>query len=69
MNNSDTPVFEFHVIGPFPGKSMDEVMDFICDSLHDWLNPDWKEGDDCKCEFAVTAQIVDDPVEEEGQHA
>lgn len=54
----ENPQFDIHVFGPFPGKTLNEVSDFVVESLHDWLNPDWKEGDDCKCEFVATANVI-----------
>jgi hypothetical protein len=63
--DQDDPMFEITVHGTFRGKHLGDVMDVITDALHDWLNPDWKEGDDCVCEFVASGRPIDDPVEED----
>jgi hypothetical protein len=50
------PCIEIGVAGIFPGKSAEEVLDFITDALHDWLNPGLAEGEECVCQFAGMAR-------------
>jgi hypothetical protein len=54
------PEYDLHIFGAFPGKTADDILDFVCEALHDWMNPGLHEGEDCNCQFVGSINTIEE---------